>query len=426
MDMNQSIPNLEMAKVYLSWGLKPLPVHHPLSDGRCSCGKLDCSSIGKHPMVFGWDKVETVITERYLEEFWRKKTLANVAICAGGKRNILYLDIDTHFPEKNGFDSLAKLEEKNGKLPETLRQRTGGGGEGRLFIVQDAGKLAKIKNRVAIMPGLDLRVSGGYFVAPPSLHASGNRYEWLNLEQSIAEAPEWFVDFCIEACSKRSNNKVIPRKVSIDKGNRNNQLSKALAIVSSAEQGSRNATLNQQSFIVGLNAHRERIDEDKAVAELTKAGLSTGLDEKEVENTVRRAINAGKEEAGSQDGNFWSFVENKTGNISVKIDTALLYDFLMQCGFSKIYIDDHKSTLVRIQDNIVEEISPERIMDFVLLYIVSLREFPRDEEQKDSLKRNEYAYNCLVSAIKNPHGKYFKEAALVASHFELDQFCSLI
>jgi len=40
-------------------------------------------------------------------------------------------------------------------------------------------------------PGLDLRATGGYVVAPPSLHASGLRYEWCSPQGELADAPAW-------------------------------------------------------------------------------------------------------------------------------------------------------------------------------------------------------------------------------------------
>ena len=37
----------------------------------------------------------------------------------------------------------------------------------------------QIPNRAGILPGIDIRGDGGFIVAPPSLHISGNRYEWI-------------------------------------------------------------------------------------------------------------------------------------------------------------------------------------------------------------------------------------------------------
>ena len=40
--------------------------------------------------------------------------------------------------------------------------------------------------------GLDIRADGGYVIAPPSVHASGRRYEWdFTYAKDIADAPLW-------------------------------------------------------------------------------------------------------------------------------------------------------------------------------------------------------------------------------------------
>jgi len=52
--------------------------------------------------------------------------------------------------------------------------------------------------------GLDIRAAGGYVVAPPSLHASGLRYEWARDESTIADAPAWL----IERASKTASSSI--------------------------------------------------------------------------------------------------------------------------------------------------------------------------------------------------------------------------
>lgn len=98
----------------------------------------------------------------------------------------LVLDIDG----EQGRESLAALEAAQGSLPVTLTARTGGGGEHRYFALPEgvsvrcsAGKLGK---------GLDIRSEGGFVVLPPSLHESGNRYEWI-VRHKPAECPVWLL-----------------------------------------------------------------------------------------------------------------------------------------------------------------------------------------------------------------------------------------
>ena len=54
------------------------------------------------------------------------------------------------------------------------------------------GHIQNRQDKSAIAPGIDVKANGGFFVAAPSLHSSGNRYQWDGLEDTgIAELPGW-------------------------------------------------------------------------------------------------------------------------------------------------------------------------------------------------------------------------------------------
>ncbi len=46
-----------------------------------------------------------------------------------------------------------------------------------------------IGNRAGLKPGLDVRGDGGYVIVPPSVHASGRRYEWKTAPSDLPLAP---------------------------------------------------------------------------------------------------------------------------------------------------------------------------------------------------------------------------------------------
>jgi hypothetical protein len=63
------------------------------------------------------------------------------------------------------------------KLPSTWRVATGGGGQHIYFAAPS--RRAPIKNSVGQLgSGIDVRGLGGYVIAPPSQHISGQRYRW--------------------------------------------------------------------------------------------------------------------------------------------------------------------------------------------------------------------------------------------------------
>lgn len=169
----------------LQWAVLPI---HAVKDGRCTCGKVDCQSPGKHPLtktgVKDATRDLTIITN-----WWRRWPWANVGIAAGAASGFFVLDVDGEV----GAESLRDLEEAHGKLPATVEAITGGGGRHILFKCPPGG----MSNKVALAPRLDIRGDGGYIVAPPSLHASGRFYLWEMSsrpgEVSIADAPAWLL-----------------------------------------------------------------------------------------------------------------------------------------------------------------------------------------------------------------------------------------
>jgi putative DNA primase/helicase len=100
---------------------------------------------------------------------------ANVGIATGSKSGTFVLDVD---PRNGGDESLEALQQDIGELPETVTVRTESGGRHFYFQFGDTDTFRNSASKLG--PGLDIRAEGGFVVAPPSLHISGNRYAWIN------------------------------------------------------------------------------------------------------------------------------------------------------------------------------------------------------------------------------------------------------
>ncbi len=115
---------------------------------------------------------------------------AGIAIVTGAVSGLAVLDVDTRH---GGDDTLAGLEREYGPLPDTVEAITGGGGRHVYFAYPGA----ELRNRAALAAGLDLRAEGGLVIAPPSLHASGRRYEWEVShhpdDTQVADMPGWLL-----------------------------------------------------------------------------------------------------------------------------------------------------------------------------------------------------------------------------------------
>src|SRR5262249_11096148 len=143
---------LEAALSSAARGWRVFPTCAPWGDGQCSHAgraKWDkrgdawvrvgtyektCESPGKHPLV-PWTTAQTCDPDtirrwgRGRREWWGRRTY-NLGFATGGASGVLLLDID---PKNGGEESLARLEETHGALPDTVAVQTGSGGGHRYF-----------------------------------------------------------------------------------------------------------------------------------------------------------------------------------------------------------------------------------------------------------------------------------------------------
>jgi|SRR6266850_303920 len=188
---------------------KIFPLHNPTGDAKergCSCPKLQCDRIGKHPRIKNHLNRATTDPAQ-LVDWWAASPDANIGIVTGKKSGIFVLDVD----DKNagsGSASLHKLEQANGPLPETLTARTG---DGRHLYFQHPGVTIKTTNG-ELADGLDVKGENGSCNAPPSVHANGKTYQWVNAEAKIAVAPNWLLDLLTQedVPDADGDNNVIP------------------------------------------------------------------------------------------------------------------------------------------------------------------------------------------------------------------------
>jgi len=115
----------------------------------------------KKPLIRWEEYQKRLPTKEEIETWWSSWPDANIGIVTGEISNLVVVDI-----EKGG--------ECEGTTP-TVISRTGGGGFH--YYYQHPGGV--IKNSVkALADKVDIRGDGGFVVAPPSLHKSGNNYRW--------------------------------------------------------------------------------------------------------------------------------------------------------------------------------------------------------------------------------------------------------
>lgn len=106
-----------------------------------------------------------------IREWWQKWPDANIGVRVGGA-GLVALDFDVAKPDFAGADLLADLLTNH---PTTCAV-TGSGGRHLLYQMPAGVTLSNARGGLPV--GVDVRGHSGYIAVAPSIHPSGNRYQW--------------------------------------------------------------------------------------------------------------------------------------------------------------------------------------------------------------------------------------------------------
>jgi hypothetical protein len=152
----------------------------------------------KIPAVQSWKQYQnpdTKLTEDQAREIWAKHPDYNIAII-GGKASggLLVIDVDpTPDGKENPFPGKREI-------PNCPTAVTGRGGRHYYFKMPPGIIVPNSNTGKELGPGIDIKSEGGYCVAAPSVHESGNVYYWCTdheLNKPCAELPEppsWIIE----------------------------------------------------------------------------------------------------------------------------------------------------------------------------------------------------------------------------------------
>lgn len=199
--MTASYSLLPAALAYVQRFQWPVFPVHSVVEGHCTCGKPECKRPGKHPVAHLAPRGlhDATFDPDIVTRWWTAMPTANIGLPTGAGSGLVALDVDTL---KGGDEGLHELQQRHGRLPDTVMAITGSGGYHYLF--QHPGAGVKIRNSVeSLGPGLDVRGDGGYIIVAPSRHASGREYVWEASchpkDLPLAPLPPWLLDRIIDA-----------------------------------------------------------------------------------------------------------------------------------------------------------------------------------------------------------------------------------
>lgn len=178
--------------VKLGWPVIPLcPCNHS-SVG--AAHKNTCKTPGKVPLLSGWQK-RGVPTDIEIAQWKKNWPWANIGLLTGEPSGLVGVDVDGDAGER------LLAEWSKGDLPETWEFRRGDKSRRLLYRIPPGIKLKKYSQaeRKKEHEELALLGTGQQTVIPPSIHASGDVYQWAPGKDpwtfgEPALAPQWIIE----------------------------------------------------------------------------------------------------------------------------------------------------------------------------------------------------------------------------------------
>lgn len=252
---------------YAKEGLPVLPVRDR--------GKAPLNRKGVHGATTSASKIKV---------WWKRWPNANIGLATGA--GLFVLDIDGG----EGEVALQGLEAKHGPLPETLEVRTG---RGRHLYFKGDQRLRNTGGKLGLK--LDSRGVGGFVVAPPSVHESGDVYAFTNQGTPMSIVPEWLVELVLKRPEKVAPSKppTTARAGGFTRGYADAALDSACEMVKAASIGERNSTLYHQADGIGQLVAGGGLTREKAAGRLHDAAVGNGIPPEEARATVESGFKAG-------------------------------------------------------------------------------------------------------------------------------------
>lgn len=211
--------------------------------------------------------------------WWTAQPQASIGVACGASGWVV-LDIDA---DKGGYQSFDVLFEQGIVEPDdlyTMTNLTGGGG---MHIIWKAPEGVNLSNSAGKLgKGLDIRANGGYIIAPPSGHPSGNRYAF-KLLCSVKPCPPKLVTLLTTVTPPTPPTSLAaPAPQHADR-----ILQRAYERIANANEGMRNETINKAAwYLFGLVAEG-KLNESEARTVIEMGAQRCGYPQRETLAVIR-------------------------------------------------------------------------------------------------------------------------------------------
>lgn len=259
-------------------------VLHGWENSACTCRKAGCPSPAKHPRSA--HGLKDASTDRaVVEGWWERWPASNVGLLTGEAFDVLDIDGEA------GDRALGVVAQAAGDRQMRTDGPMTATGKGWHLFFRPTGE----GNRAGLVPQVDWRGNGGYIVAPPSVHASGRRYQWLpglGPDTDLEVAPPWLFSLVRPLARMLAPTVSIAGRGVSAYGRR--ALEAEVGRVALAPVGTRNDTLNRAAFslgqLVASGALKPADVADALLSVALRAGLSDGEATASIVSGLRRGV----------------------------------------------------------------------------------------------------------------------------------------
>ena len=287
---------LSAAQDYAARGWPVFPLHS-IVNGLCTCGKVDpktkkpCTS-GKQPTIKNWLNAASTDPTKF------RWTRCNLGIRTGNGLHVIDVDAKAGASLERTESGWLLIDGEGNhvvELPPSRVHRTGGGGWHWYGAVSE-----KLRNssgtgkQRSLGLGIDTRGDGGFVVAPPSNHISGNPYSVLEAGD-LADLPE-SVLIALRDPEPAPAPTTAGRPVdAIPSGYAAKALEEECNKVASVPESAHNLnnTLNTAALKLGQLVGAGLLERSVVEADLLHAAVSNGHPEPAAQATIRSGLEAG-------------------------------------------------------------------------------------------------------------------------------------
>jgi hypothetical protein len=263
--------SMHHALLYADRGWPVLPLFS-VDESGCECRRSGCAQPGKHPRTMHGYKDATLEADQ-VRTWWRMWPTSNVGIRTGD--GLVVYDVDP----RNGGEDTFENAIAGRPFPRVPTVATGSGG--LHFYFSGQGRSGYLGD------GVDIQSDGKLVVAPPSRHASGNRYTWCVYVAFPQPVPEYLYP----PARERTETGRAPARAS--RAYIRAALDAELKTVRTAAPGTRNDALNVSVLKISRFIGEGKLPTSQVVRSFRDAALAAGLEMLEVEATIRSALTAG-------------------------------------------------------------------------------------------------------------------------------------